>query len=342
MSDLDVEGLSHWMRDALPGAPAATRIEKFPGGQSNPTYRLDAGDRHYVLRRQPFGPLLPSAHAVDREFRLLEALAPIGFAVPQPVAICLDDKVIGSKFYVMDRVDGRTFWDGTLPALQAAERRAVYQSLVDTIAALHSVDHRAAGLGDFGASGDYLERQVRRWTRQYRAAQTEEIAEVEHLIDWLPLTIPKQEGSAIVHGDYRIDNVIFAPDAPRPLAVIDWELATIGDPLADFAYFAMAWIMPHDGGSGLGGVDLAALGIPSLDEIVERYCQRTGRRHAPDLHWYFAFNLFRLVGILQGIRRRIIDGNASNASAADRVAQIGTLAELGWRQALRACGRRCY
>ena len=342
MSDLDVEGLSHWMRNALPGAPAATRIEKFPGGQSNPTYRLDAGDRRYVLRRQPFGPLLPSAHAVDREFRLLEALAPIGFAVPRPVAICLDDKVIGSKFYVMDRVDGRTFWDGTLPDLQAGERREVYVSLVDTIAALHSVDHRAAGLGDFGASGDYLERQVRRWTRQYRAAQTEEIADVEHLIDWLPLTIPKQDRSAIVHGDYRIDNVIFAPDAPRPLAVIDWELATIGEPLADFAYFAMAWIMPHDGGSGLDGVDLAALGIPSLDEIVERYCHRTGRRHAPDLHWYFAFNLFRLVGILQGIRRRIIDGNASNASAADRVAQIGTLAELGWRQALRACGRRCY
>lgn len=342
MNDIDREGFARWMRETFPDLPPVARLDKFPGGQSNPTYRLDAGDRRYVLRRQPFGPLLPSAHAVDREYRLLAALAPLGFAVPRPVALCLDEGVIGSKFYLMDRVEGRTFWDGTLPDLAPTERRAVYESLVDTLAALHSIDHRAAGLGDFGSSANYLERQVRRWTSQYRAAQTEEIEEVEHLIDWLPLTVPRQDRAAIVHGDYRIDNVIFAPYAPHAAAVIDWELATIGDPLADFAYFGMAWIMPQDGGSGLGGVDLERLGIPLLDEIVQRYCDRAGHRHAPDLHWYFAFNLFRLVGILQGIRRRILDGNASSAEAASKVARIGMLAQLGWQQALRACSRRPY
>lgn len=340
MSGIDASGLSKWMRATLPELPPVTRLEKFPGGQSNPTYRLDAADQSYVLRRKPFGPLLPSAHAVDREFRLLEALAPTGFPAPRPIALCEDDDVIGSQFYIMDRVDGRTFWDGTLPELAASERRPLYESLVDTIADLHMIDHEAAGLADFGAQGNYLERQVHRWTKQYRAAQTDDIAEVEQLIEWLPLTIPKQEGRTIIHGDYRLDNVIFAPDAPRALAVIDWELATIGDPLADFAYFAMAWVMPHDGGSGLAGVDLEQAGIPTLDDIVRRYGERTGRRHVPDLHWYFAFNLFRLVGIVQGIKRRIIDGTASSAAAAEKVSRLEGLAQLGWRQAALACGRR--
>lgn len=333
-------GLSQWMRTALPDVPPITRLEKFPGGQSNPTYQLDAADQSYVLRRKPFGPLLPSAHAVEREFRLLEALAPTGFPAPRPMALCDDDNVIGSKFYIMERIDGRTFWDGTLPELAAPDRRPLYELLVDTIADLHMIDHEAAGLADFGASGNYLERQVHRWTRQYRAAQTDDIAEVEHLIQWLPLTIPKQEHPAIIHGDYRLDNVIFAHGAPHALAVIDWELATIGDPLADFAYFAMAWVMPHDGGSGLAGVDLEQTGIPTLDEIVLRYCGRTGRRHVPDLHWYFAFNLFRLVGIVQGIKRRLIDGNASSTTAAEKVARLEGLARLGWRQATLARNRR--
>ncbi|WOF42518.1 phosphotransferase family protein [Sphingopyxis indica] len=340
MSDLDMEGLSRWLRGALPALPPVARLEKFPGGQSNPTYRLDAGDQSLVLRRQPFGQLLPSAHAVDREYRLLEALAPAGFPAPRPVAMCDDADVIGSKFYLMERVEGRTFWDGALPDLAPADRRPLYHALVDTIAALHMIDHEAAGLGDFGAPGNYLERQVHRWTKQYRAAQTDEIPEVEQLIAWLPLTIPAQDRKAIIHGDYRIDNVIVAPDAPRARAVIDWELATIGDPLADFAYFAMAWVMPHEGGSGLGGIDLDAEGIPSLAGIVKHYCERTGRRREPDLHWYFAFNLFRLVGILQGIKRRMLEGNASSATASEKVAQLGTLAQLGWQQARLACGLR--
>ncbi len=340
MSDLDIEGLSRWLCDALPGLPRVERLEKFPGGQSNPTYRLDTGEQSFVLRRQPFGALLPSAHAVDREFRLLEALAPTGFPAPRPVAICEAPDVIGSKFYLMERVEGRTFWDGALPGLARADRRPLYHALVDTIAGLHGIDPEAAGLGDFGAPGNYLERQVHRWTKQYRAAQTDEIPEVEQLIAWLPLTIPAQGQRAIIHGDYRIDNIIFANDAPRALAVIDWELATIGDPLADFAYFAMAWVMPHDGGSGLAGIDLEAADIPPLAEIVQRYCDRTGRRQAPDLHWYFAFNLFRLVGIVQGIKRRMLDGNASNAGAAEKVSQIGALARLGWQQARLACTQR--
>ncbi len=342
MSDLDTEGLSRWLRAALPDLPPVTRLEKFPGGQSNPTYRLDAGEQSLVLRRKPFGPLLPSAHAVEREFRLLGALAPAGFPAPRPIAMCDDDAIIGSKFYLMERVDGRTFWDGTLPELAPADRRLAYESLVDTIAALHMVDHEAAGLGDFGAPGHYLERQVHRWTKQYRAAQTDEIPAVEQLISWLPVTIPAEEPRRIIHGDFRLDNVIFAPDAPRALAVIDWELATIGDPLADFAYFAMAWIMPHDGGSGLDGVDLGQAGIPTLDEIVKRYGERTGRRHVPDLHWHFAFNLFRLVGIVQGIKKRLVDGNASSASAAEKVARLEGLAELGWHQARLACARRPF
>lgn len=337
-----MEGLSRWLRAALPGLSPVTRLEKFPGGQSNPTYRLDAGDQRLVLRRQPFGQLLPSAHAVDREFRLLGALAPTGFPAPRPLAMCEDADVIGSKFYLMERVEGRTFWDGALPEIERAERRPLYHTLVDTIAALHMIGHEAAGLGDFGAPGNYLERQVNRWTKQYRSAQTDDIPEVEQLIAWLPLTIPKQDRRAIIHGDYRIDNVIFAGDAPSTLAVIDWELATIGDPLADFAYFALAWVMPHDGGSGLVGIDLDKAGIPSLGEIVERYCERTGRRHAPDLHWYFAFNLFRLVGIVQGIKRRMLDGNASNAAAAKTVARLEELARLGSKQANLACARRPY
>lgn len=340
MSDIDVEGLSRWLRGALPALLPVTRLEKFPGGQSNPTYQLDAGGKSFVLRRQPFGVLLPSAHAVDREFRLLAALEPVGFPAPRPMAICDDPAIIGSKFYVMERVEGRTFWDGALPQLARDDRGLVYGAMIDTLAALHMIDHDAVGLGDFGAPGNYLERQVHRWTKQYRAAQTDDIPEVEQLIAWLPATTPQQGRRAIIHGDYRIDNLIFAPEAARAAAVIDWELATIGDPLADFAYFALAWIMPHDGGSGIAGIALEDAGIPSLPEVIKRYCDRTGRREVPELHWYFAFNLFRLVGIIQGIKRRILDGNASNASAAEKVAQLGSLAKLGWQQALLACSKR--
>lgn len=333
MSDLDQGNLSAWMDKAVAGFAGITRLEKFPGGQSNPTYRLETADKTYVLRRRPFGTLLPSAHAIDREFRLMSALRPTGFPVPTPVVYCEDEGVIGAQFYLMEMVAGRTYWDGTLPEISAGLRGAYYESLVDALARLHSLDPVRLGLGDFGAPGNYVERQVQRWTKQYRAAQTDEIAEVEKLIEWLPLAMPAQARTSIIHGDYRIDNVIFAAGQPEMLAVLDWELATTGDPIADFAYFAMAWIMPNDGDFGLGGIDLEVAGIPSLDEVVARYCRALGLDGLPYLRWYFAFNLFRLVGIIQGIKKRLQDGNASNAKAAETVAKLEPLARLGWHQA---------
>jgi aminoglycoside phosphotransferase (APT) family kinase protein len=331
--DLDEARLSRWLGGMFPGFSRIDRIEKFAGGQSNPTYLLESGSERYVLRRKPFGELLPSAHAIDREFRLLTALTPTGFPVPCPIALCTDASVIGSMFYLMGMVDGRTWRDGTLPDVEADTRRSIYGSLVDTIAALHSIDHLGLGLGDFGAHGNYVARQVRRWTQQYRAAQTDEIPEVEKLIDWLPSTMPEQTRTAIVHGDFRIDNVVFDYERAQVRAVLDWELATIGDPLADFANFAMCWIIPRDGRSGLGGVDLEKAGIPTLDDVIARYCAATGCDGIADLHWYFSYTLFRLVGIIQGIRKRIRDGNASSEAAVEAVAMIEPLARLSWEQA---------
>lgn len=339
MSDLDEPALARWLSSAMPDGNDLKSLEKFAGGQSNPTYHLRTSARSYVLRRKPFGELLPSAHAVEREFQLISALSPTGFPVPAPIALCEDETVIGSPFYVMEMVEGRTFWDGTLPQVPATDRRAFYEAMVDTMAALHSIDHEAIGLCDFGRPGNYMERQVARWTRQYRASQTDNIAEVESLIEWLPRTLPDQSATTIIHGDYRIDNLIYAVDAPEVRAVLDWELATIGDPLADFSYLAMSWVIPRDGRAGLGGMDCAALGIPTLNEIVARYCRMTGRSALPDLHWYFAFNLFRVVGIVQGIKKRMIDGNASSPDAAKMVANLLPLARTGWAQALRASAR---
>lgn len=333
MSDLDEISLSAWAANAVAGFAGISRLEKFPGGQSNPTYKLETIDKKYVLRRRPFGTLLPSAHAIDREFRLMSALRPTGFPVPTPVDYCEDEGVIGAQFYLMEMVTGRTYWDGTLPEISPGLRRPYYDALVDALARLHALDPVHLGLGDFGAPGNYVERQVQRWTKQYRAAQTDEFAEVEKLIEWLPQAMPAQARTSIIHGDYRIDNVIFADRQPEVLAVLDWELATTGDPIADFAYFAMAWIMPNDGDFGLGGIDVEAEGIPTLDEIVARYCWMRGLEGLPHLRWYFAFNLFRLVGIIQGIKKRLQDGNASNAKAAETVAKLAPLAKLGWQQA---------
>lgn len=334
MSDLDEPKLAAWLRDAVSAEIEA--VEKFPGGQSNPTYRVGTSQGNFVLRRKPFGQLLPSAHAVDREYRLICALYPTGFPVPRPVALCGDESVIGTTFYLMGMVEGRTFWDGTLPDISRANRRAYYEAMVDTLAALHRIDPKAVNLGDFGPSGNYFERQVQRWTKQYRASQTDDVPEVENLIDWLPRTLPAQTRTAIIHGDYRIDNLIFALDAPTVSAVLDWELTTIGDPLADFAYLAMNWAMPCDGRSGLAGIDLDAEGLPALDSIVARYCAATGRDGVPDLHWYFAFNLFRLVGIIQGIKKRVADGNASSAKADASVAKLVPLARAAWAEARKA------
>jgi len=334
VSDLDEGKLAGWIREAVSAELDA--VEKFPGGQSNPTYRITTSTGNFVLRRKPFGTLLPSAHAVDREYRLISALHPTGFPMPRPIALCEDEGVIGATFYLMEMVEGRTFWDGTLPDVPKADRRAYYDAMVDRLAALHAIDHEAVGLGDFARPGNYFERQVQRWTKQYRAAQTDDIPEVERLIDWLPQTLPEQTRTAIIHGDYRIDNLIYDSAAPCVKAVLDWELTTIGDPLADFTYLAMNWAMPRDGRSGLAGVDLDEAGLPTLDEVVARYCAASGRDGLPDLHWYFAYNLFRLVGIVQGIKKRMIDGNASSQQAAAMVAKLVPLANAAWAEARKA------
>lgn len=336
MSDLDEAALERWLQGNVPGLPKLVRVEKFSGGQSNPTYRVETEGQNHVLRRKPFGQLLPSAHAVEREFRLLSALRPTGFAVPTPIALCEDASIIGTTFYLMELVEGRTFWDGSLPRLPLAERRPCYEAMVDTLAALHRLDHQALGLADFGRPGNFFARQVDRWTKQYRAAQTDDIPEIEQLIEWLPRTVPKQTRASIIHGDYRIDNLIYDTAQPQVRAVLDWELATIGDPLADFSYFAMNWAIPFDGKSGLGGLDLEQAGLPSLEDMTARYCEATGRDGLPDLHWYFAYNLFRLAGIVQGIKKRLADGNASSTEAAASAARVLPLAKSAWAEARKA------
>lgn len=336
-ADLDGAALDRWLSEAAPGHGAVRGIEKFPGGQSNPTYRVETQRGPLVLRRKPFGKLLPSAHAVEREHRLISALHPAGVPVAAPVALCEDPEIIGAPFYLMELVEGRTFWSGALPDCAPEERGAIYRAMIDTLAKLHAVDPVAVGLGDYGAPGNYFARQVGRWTKQYRMAQTDDIPEVERLIEWLPATLPQQDRTSIIHGDYRIDNMIYAPNRPEILAVIDWELSTLGDPLADFAYLAMNWAMPHgERGAQLGGLDLPALGIPTLEEATERYCEATGRTSVPDLNWFFAYNLFRLVGIIQGIKKRAIDGNASNANAEAAAVRIVPLAQQAWAFAEQA------
>ena len=335
-ADFDTEALARWMSGALALDTASLVADKFPGGQSNPTYHVSAGGRDYVLRRKPFGPILPSAHAVEREFRVISALHPTGFPVPAPVGLCEDAGVIGSPFYLMEHISGRGFWDGALPEVAPNERRPLYEAMIDTLAALHNVDVTAVGLSDYGAPGNYFERQVGRWTKQYRAAQTDEIAAVESLIEYLPRTVPAQDRTSIIHGDYRLDNLLFAQGEPQVLAVLDWELSTLGDPLADFAYLAMNWVMPADGRASIGGLDLAALQIPTLEEAVERYCAATGRDGIGNLDWYFAFNLFRLMSIVQGIKKRWLDGNASNAHAEEMAQRVVPLAEAAWSFAQKA------
>jgi len=332
---IDEAALGDWLEANVEGFQRPFTLTKFPSGQSNPTYRIGAATGDYVLRRKPFGKLLPSAHAVDREYRLLSALYPLGFPVPEPLAMCADPGVIGAIFYVMEMAKGRPYVDGALPDFDPTTRRRMYEQLVDTLADLHNVDPEAADLGDFGKPGNYFERQVMRWTRQYRDSQTDFIPEMERLIAFLPETLPEQSRTAIVHGDYRIDNVVFDGDGTLS-AVLDWELATLGDPLADFSYLAMQWMMPADGGAGLGGLDLPALGIPTLDEIVGRYAERSGVPVSSKLDWYFAYNLFRLAGIVQGIKKRVLDGTASHSQAAEMAKRVPMLASAAWAFAQKA------
>ena len=333
--EIDEAALGAWLEANVEGFRGPFALEKFAWGQSNPTYRIAAASGSYVLRRKPFGQLLASAHAVDREYRLISALHPIGFPVARPYAFCSDADVIGSIFYVMELVESRAHTNGALPGLNIATRRRMYEQLIDTLADLHKISPDTAGLGDFGKPGNYFERQVARWTRQYRDSQTDDLPAMEKLIAYLPESLPEQSRVSIVHGDYRIDNVLYDEDG-RLTAVLDWELATLGDPLADFSYLAMQWMMPADGGAGLAGLDLEDLGVPGLDEAAERYSLRSGVPVADKLDWYFAYNLFRLAGIVQGIKKRVIDGTASHSRADEMARRVPMLADNAWQFALKA------
>ena len=307
----DEARLAAWMTANVDGYQGPLRVQQFQGGASNPTFLLTAGDGHlYVLRKKPPGHLLSSAHQVDREYRVMKALHG---HIPVPVmrALCEDPEVIGATFYVMDYLEGRIFRDATLPGLEPAERAAIYDDLNATLAKLHKVDFEAVGLGDYGRPGNYFERQVARWTRQYRDAQTEEIPAMEALIAELPGRIPADQSVTIAHGDYRLENVMYHPTEPRIIAVLDWELSTIGHPLADIAYNGFIWRSHSPGWGSLDGVDFATCGIPTEAAYVAAYCRRTGRDAIADWPFYMAFGIFRLASISQGVYRRILGGNAS-------------------------------
>jgi aminoglycoside phosphotransferase (APT) family kinase protein len=329
--ELPIDRLEGWLREHVEGFRGPVAAERFAGGQSNPTYQLRAASGNYVLRRKPPGPLLPSAHAVDREFRVMRALAETPVPVPRVYALCEEDAVIGSAFYVMEHLDGRIFWDQRLPEIAStAERAAMFDSMNRVIADLHRVDYGAVGLGDFGRPGNYMARQIARWSRQYRASETETIAAMDHLIDWLPQHLPPEGAPAIVHGDYRMDNLIFHKTEPRVIGILDWELSTIGDPLADFAYHVLTWRVTPELFRGLAGVDFAALGIPAEAEYVATYCRRTGRDTIAGWEFYLVYSLFRIAAILQGIAKRAIDGTAAGADAAEQGRLARPLAEQAW------------
>jgi aminoglycoside phosphotransferase (APT) family kinase protein len=330
---LPLDRLETWMRGHVAEFRGPLSAERFAGGQSNPTYKLAAASGSYVLRRKPPGPLLPSAHAVDREFRVMRALAQTPVPVPQVYALCEDDGVIGSAFYVMEFLDGRIFWDQRLPEIAPAERGAMFQSMNAVIAALHRVDWEGIGLGDFGRPGNYMARQIARWSRQYRASETEAIAAMDQLIDWLPLHLPAEGAPSLVHGDYRMDNLVFHPTEPRVIGVLDWELSTIGDPLADFAYHAMTWRVTPELFRGLAGIDFAAAGIPDEAEYVAAYCRRTGRDRIPAWEFYLVYSLFRIAAIAQGIAKRALDGTAASREAAEIGRTARPLAEEAWKLA---------
>lgn len=333
---LDEGKLTEWMQANVEGFKGPLHLTKFKGGQSNPTYKIEAASGNYVLRRKPFGPLLPSAHAVDREYKVQAGMHKTGFPVARQYGLCTDDSVVGSWFYVMGMVDGRTIWNGAMPDNNPAERRAVYFEMIDVLAQLHNTPIEDAGLEEFGKPGNYFGRQVDRWTKQYRLSETEVMPEMERLIEFLPSTLPEQTRTSVVHGDYRIDNAIFDRNSPKCLAVLDWELSTLGDPLADFSYVAMAWVTENGGRSGVMDLDRMALGIPELEEVVERYCAATNRDGIPDLNWYFAYNFFRLAGIIQGIKKRVIDGTASSAHAKAMSERVRPLAEASLAYAVKA------
>ncbi len=323
----DERRLEAWLSANVKGFRGPLHVREFKGGQSNPTYQLESADRRYALRRKPPGALLPSAHAVDREYRVLHALQGSGVPIPRTHALCTDASVIGTWFYVMDCVEGRVIWNDLLPGFTPAERRAVWDSLCAALAALHNVDWRAVGLEDFGRPGNYFARQIGRWTQQYQASETEKIPAMDRLIAWLPRSIPPGDESVIIHGDFKLDNTILHPTEPRVVAVLDWELSTIGHPFGDFTYLCTPW-WREDGFDALP--ERAALGIPSRDEMSHAYCARTGREPPASWDWYVAYNLFRGAGILQGIRGRVRDGTAASEHAREISSRVAPMAERAW------------
>ncbi|HJQ15727.1 MAG TPA: phosphotransferase family protein [Allosphingosinicella sp.] len=326
--------LAAWMSAHVEGYQGPLTVEQFRGGQSNPTYKLVTPSRSYVMRRKPPGTVIKGAHAVDREAKVLTALGAQGYPVAKVYGLCTDETVIGTWFYVMEMVEGRIFWDAAVPEIPIEQRAAYFDAMNAAIAALHQIDYQAAGLADFGKPGNYFVRQIARWSEQYLAdAEAGRDENMDRLIEWLPRYVPADDDTTLVHGDFRIDNMIFHPREPRILAVLDWELSTLGHPLADFANHAMMYDMPGHIVAGLGGVDVAALGIPTQDEYIAAYCRRTGRSAIPDFAFYVAFNFFRLAAIFHGIKGRVIRGTAANAHAAERARHFPTLAEIAWRKA---------
>lgn len=329
----DTDALAAYLKAHVEGFSGDLAVEQFKGGQSNPTFRLTAGGKRYVMRSKP-GPaakLLPSAHAIEREYRVQAALGRTGFPVARMHTLCEDESVIGRAFYIMECVEGRVLWDQSLPGMAGAERRAIYAEMNRVIAALHRTDYRAVDLETYGKPGNYFARQIERWSKQYRISETESIPAMDRLIEWLPHNIPAGEETAVVHGDYRMDNMIFHPTEPRVLAVLDWELSTLGHPMADFSYHCMSWHIAPGQFRGVAGLDFATLGIPTEAEYIAMYEANTGRPVAiADWNFYLAYNMFRLAGILQGIMKRYVDGTAASQQALDAGRRARPMAEMGW------------
>ena len=336
----DQSALAAWLKAQGLLDQATLTVKALTGGQSNPTYLLSSGTQRYVLRKKPPGPLLPSAHAVDREFRVMQALQHSDVPVPKLFAYSEELDVVGTPFYIMEYLDGRVIVDQSLPGLTRTDRTSVYQDMNRVIAALHNVDYAKVGLETFGKPGNYFGRQIARWSRQYKEANTEDIPELHALIDWLPANIPAGEQTSIVHGDYRLDNLVLHPTEPRAIGLLDWELATLGHPLADFAYHCMSWHIPASLWRGIGGLDLAALGIPDEAYYLKQYSEATGLDGAEHWDFYLAYNLFRMAAILQGIARRAADGTAASSDALETGSKARPLAEIGWKYAQRYASSR--
>jgi aminoglycoside phosphotransferase (APT) family kinase protein len=334
----DESRLTNYLEKHIKGFAGPLTVKRFKGGQSNPTYQLITPGRNYVLRRKPPGELLPSAHAVDREFRIISALNATEFPVPKALVLCADTSIVGTMFYVMDMVEGRVFWDMALPDLSPAERTAIYDAKIRTLAEFQAIDYRAVGLEGFGKTSDYFARQIHRWGKTYVASETEKIDDMDRLNDWLPKNIPADDAVSLIHGDYRMDNMIFHPTEPRIIAVLDWELATIGHPLGDFTYHLCPWLLPpiENRVSSLVGLDLPALGIPTEAQYTQRYCELTGRSGIPNLDYYRAYTVWRMAAIYQGIIKRVQEGTAANAEAPTEATMVRTFAATAMEYAHKA------